>query len=88
MAVMPTNTLPVKDTGVANTGTKASMNFVKDLVDKGVISSDMDYSVSEAEFNQGHVAMIPLWVPLKMPLSISLMIAKPLMTLWLMLKSK
>jgi maltose/maltodextrin transport system substrate-binding protein len=47
----------VKDTGVANVGAKNSMSFVKDLVDKGVISSDMDYSVSEAEFNQGHVAM-------------------------------
>ncbi|PWI32612.1 maltose/maltodextrin ABC transporter substrate-binding protein MalE [Vibrio albus] len=47
----------VKDTGVANSGTKASMSFVKDLVNKGIISSDMDYSVSEAEFNQGHVAM-------------------------------
>ncbi|PJC86924.1 maltose/maltodextrin ABC transporter substrate-binding protein MalE [Vibrio sp. HA2012] len=47
----------IKDTGVANIGAKNSMTFVKKLVDKGIISSDMDYSVSEAEFNQGHVAM-------------------------------
>lgn len=51
------NGYDVKDTGVANVGAKNSMSFVKDLVNKGVISSDMDYSVSEAEFNQGHVAM-------------------------------
>lgn len=33
------------------------MNFVKGLVDKGVISPDMDYSVSESAFNQGNTAM-------------------------------
>ncbi|WP_394244459.1 maltose/maltodextrin ABC transporter substrate-binding protein MalE [Vibrio astriarenae] len=47
----------VKDAGIANQGVKDSMNFVKGLVDKGVISPDMDYSVSEAEFSQGNVAM-------------------------------
>ncbi|MDR9826662.1 maltose/maltodextrin ABC transporter substrate-binding protein MalE [Vibrio sp. FNV 38] len=46
-----------KDAGIANQGVKDSMNFVKGLVDKGVISADMDYSVSEAEFSQGNVAM-------------------------------
>jgi maltose/maltodextrin transport system substrate-binding protein len=33
------------------------MNFIKSLVDKKVISPDMDYSISEAEFNKGNVAM-------------------------------
>lgn len=47
----------IKDAGVANTGTKEAMSLVKSFVSKGVISSDMDYSVSDAEFNQGRVAM-------------------------------
>ncbi|MGF1695531.1 maltose/maltodextrin ABC transporter substrate-binding protein MalE [Vibrio kyushuensis] len=47
----------VKDAGIAVDGVKDSMNFVKGLVDKGVISPDMDYSVSESAFNQGKTAM-------------------------------
>lgn len=47
----------VKDAGIATDGVKASMNFMKSLVDKGVISADMDYSVSESEFNKGNTAM-------------------------------
>ncbi|MFC1233470.1 maltose/maltodextrin ABC transporter substrate-binding protein MalE [Vibrio sp. F74] len=47
----------VKDAGIATDGVKASMNFVKGLIDKGIISSDMDYSVSEAAFNKGNTAM-------------------------------
>ncbi|UGA57712.1 maltose/maltodextrin ABC transporter substrate-binding protein MalE [Vibrio sp. VB16] len=47
----------VKDAGIATDGVKASMNFVKGLIDKGIISPDMDYSVSEAEFNKGNTAM-------------------------------
>ncbi|PMK00858.1 maltose/maltodextrin ABC transporter substrate-binding protein MalE [Vibrio sp. 10N.261.55.A7] len=47
----------VKDAGIAADGVKDSMNFVKGLVDKGVISPDMDYSVSESAFNQGKTAM-------------------------------
>ncbi len=47
----------IKDAGIANKGVKDAMNFVKGLVDKGVISADMDYSVSEAAFNQGNTAM-------------------------------
>ncbi|MDN3612533.1 maltose/maltodextrin ABC transporter substrate-binding protein MalE [Vibrio ostreicida] len=47
----------VKDAGIANDGVKSAMNFVKSLVDKGVIASDMDYSVSESSFNQGKTAM-------------------------------
>ncbi|BEI25385.1 Maltose/maltodextrin ABC transporter, substrate binding periplasmic protein MalE [Vibrio fluvialis I21563] len=47
----------VKDAGIDKKGVKEAMNFVKGLVDKGVISADMDYSVSEAEFNKGNTAM-------------------------------
>lgn len=47
----------VKDAGIAKDGVKDAMNFVKGLVEKGVISSDMDYSVSESAFNQGTTAM-------------------------------
>lgn len=47
----------IKDAGIANDGVKDAMNFVKGLVDSGVISPDMDYSVSEAAFNQGNTAM-------------------------------
>ncbi len=34
----------VKDAGIAKKGVKDAMTFVKGLVDKGVISPDMDYS--------------------------------------------
>ena len=51
------NGYDVKDVGVNNSGAKYGMNFIKSLVDKKVISPDMDYSISEAEFNKGNVAM-------------------------------
>ena len=51
------NGYDVKDAGINNTGVKGSMNFVKGLIDKKVISPDMDYSVSESEFTKGNVAM-------------------------------
>lgn len=47
----------IKDAGIAKDGVKASMSFMKDLIDKGVISRDMDYSVAEGAFNKGEVAM-------------------------------
>ncbi|MGF1687101.1 maltose/maltodextrin ABC transporter substrate-binding protein MalE [Photobacterium japonica] len=47
----------VKDVGLNNRGAKNGMNFVKSLVDQKVISADMDYSISEAEFNKGNVAL-------------------------------
>ncbi|WP_413282813.1 maltose/maltodextrin ABC transporter substrate-binding protein MalE [Vibrio sp. MA40-2] len=47
----------VKDAGIATDGVKEAMHFVKSLVDKGIISADMDYSVSESEFNKGNTAM-------------------------------
>ena len=51
------NGYDVKNAGINNTGVKGSMTFVKDLIDKKVISPDMDYSVSESEFTKGNVAM-------------------------------
>lgn len=51
------NGYDVKDVGVNNAGAKRGMKFIKSLVDKKVISPDMDYSISEAEFNKGNVAM-------------------------------
>lgn len=47
----------VKDAGINKPGVKESMNFIKSLIEKGVISADMDYSVSEAAFNKGNTAM-------------------------------
>ncbi|PSW16418.1 maltose/maltodextrin ABC transporter substrate-binding protein MalE [Photobacterium rosenbergii] len=47
----------VKDVGVNNAGAESGMNFIKSLVDKKVISPDMDYNIAEAEFNKGNVAM-------------------------------
>lgn len=46
-----------KNIGVNNAGAQRAMKFIKGLVDQGVISPDMDYSISEAEFNKGNVAM-------------------------------
>ncbi|MEC6813669.1 maltose/maltodextrin ABC transporter substrate-binding protein MalE [Photobacterium toruni] len=46
-----------KDVGINNAGAQRSMAFIKSLVDQKVISPDMDYSISEAEFNKGNVAM-------------------------------
>ncbi|MBY6198313.1 maltose/maltodextrin ABC transporter substrate-binding protein MalE [Vibrio hangzhouensis] len=47
----------IKDAGIAKDGVKDALTFVKSLVEKGVISADMDYSVSESAFNQGKTAM-------------------------------
>ncbi|GAL02561.1 maltose/maltodextrin ABC transporter substrate binding periplasmic protein MalE [Photobacterium aphoticum] len=47
----------VKDVGLNNSGAKNGMRFVKSLVDQKVISADMDYSISESEFNKGNVAL-------------------------------
>ncbi|MCE0495953.1 maltose/maltodextrin ABC transporter substrate-binding protein MalE [Vibrio salinus] len=47
----------VKNIGVDNSGVKKAATFLKGLVDKGVISPDMDYAVSESSFNKGQVAM-------------------------------
>ncbi|GAM68166.1 maltose/maltodextrin ABC transporter [Vibrio ishigakensis] len=47
----------VKDVGIANEGVTSAMNFLKSLVDKKVISSDMDYSIADSSFAKGEVAM-------------------------------
>lgn len=48
----------VKDVGITNPGVKSAMTFVRSLIDKKVISADMDYSIAEAEFNKGNTAMV------------------------------
>ncbi|GAL02551.1 maltose/maltodextrin ABC transporter substrate-binding protein MalE [Photobacterium aphoticum] len=43
--------------GINNEAGVAGLSFLVDLVKKGVVNPDMDYAVSEAEFNKGNVAM-------------------------------
>ncbi|MCL2899549.1 maltose/maltodextrin ABC transporter substrate-binding protein MalE [Brenneria tiliae] len=47
----------VKNVGVNNAGAKAGLGFLIDLVKNKHISADADYSVAEAAFNKGDVAM-------------------------------
>ncbi|WP_017220862.1 maltose/maltodextrin ABC transporter substrate-binding protein MalE [Moritella dasanensis] len=47
----------VTDVGINNKGVHNSMQLITNLIKDGVISPDMDYSVSESEFNKGNVAM-------------------------------
>ncbi|PWC18988.1 maltose/maltodextrin ABC transporter substrate-binding protein MalE [Brenneria corticis] len=47
----------VKNVGVNNAGAKAGLSFLNDLVKNKHISADADYSVAEAAFNKGDVAM-------------------------------
>ncbi|OOF09890.1 MULTISPECIES: maltose/maltodextrin ABC transporter substrate-binding protein MalE [Salinivibrio] len=47
----------VKDVGINKQGVHDALGFIKHMVKDGVISSDMDYSVSESSFNQGDTAM-------------------------------
>ncbi|SQD78249.1 maltose/maltodextrin ABC transporter substrate-binding protein MalE [Moritella yayanosii] len=46
-----------KQIGVNSKAGIEGLQFLVDLVKQDVISPDMDYAVSEAEFNKGHVAM-------------------------------
>ncbi|MGF1724692.1 maltose/maltodextrin ABC transporter substrate-binding protein MalE [Photobacterium nomapromontoriensis] len=46
-----------KQIGVNNAAGVAGLSFLVDLANKGVVNPDMDYAVSEAEFNKGNVAM-------------------------------
>ncbi|MGF1682102.1 maltose/maltodextrin ABC transporter substrate-binding protein MalE [Photobacterium minamisatsumaniensis] len=46
-----------KQVGINNEAGVAGLSFLVDLANKGVVSADMDYAVSEAEFNKGNVAM-------------------------------
>ncbi|MEZ9132010.1 maltose/maltodextrin ABC transporter substrate-binding protein MalE [Vibrio breoganii] len=47
----------IKDVGIANKGVTDAMNFIHSLVEKKVISADMDYSIADASFAKGEVAM-------------------------------
>lgn len=46
-----------KNTGVNNQAGIDGLQFLVDMVNQGVVNPDMDYSVSEAEFSKGNVAM-------------------------------
>ncbi|TDR76303.1 maltooligosaccharide-binding protein [Photobacterium lutimaris] len=46
-----------KQIGLNNEAGVAGLSFLVDLSNKGVVSADMDYAVSESEFNKGNVAM-------------------------------
>ncbi|UTV29868.1 maltose/maltodextrin ABC transporter substrate-binding protein MalE [Photobacterium atrarenae] len=46
-----------KQIGINSDAGVAGLSFLVDLAKKGVVSPDMDYAVSEAEFNKGNVAM-------------------------------
>ncbi len=51
------NGLDPKKVGVNNAGAKETMTFLHSLIDKGLISPDMDYAHAESSFNKGQVAM-------------------------------
>ncbi|MDC9590432.1 maltose/maltodextrin ABC transporter substrate-binding protein MalE [Xenorhabdus sp. XENO-10] len=50
-------TYNVKDSGVNNSGSKAGMQFLVDLVKNKHLNADIDYSIAEAAFNKGKTAM-------------------------------
>lgn len=47
-----------KDTGVNTPEAKRTMNFIKKIVDKNLMPSDMDYAHAETAFSKGEVAMM------------------------------
>ncbi len=47
----------ISKTGVNNEAAIKGLQFLVDMVNKGIIDPNMDYSVSEAEFSKGNVAM-------------------------------
>src|SRR5476649_1315535 len=47
----------LKDVGVNNSGSRAGLQFIVDLIKNKHINADTDYSVSEAAFNKGQTAM-------------------------------
>lgn len=51
------NGYDINDVGVNNDGAKASMLFVKSLIDQEIISADCDYRNAESAFIHGKVAM-------------------------------
>lgn len=48
----------IKDTGVANAGAKAGVNYIVDLINKGYMDKGADYGVMEAQFTKNKVACI------------------------------
>ncbi|WP_237386780.1 maltose/maltodextrin ABC transporter substrate-binding protein MalE [Xenorhabdus sp. Sc-CR9] len=50
-------TYNVKDSGVNNSGSKAGMQFLADLIKNKHLNADIDYSIAEATFNKGKTAM-------------------------------
>ncbi|MDC9598170.1 maltose/maltodextrin ABC transporter substrate-binding protein MalE [Xenorhabdus anantnagensis] len=50
-------TYNVKDSGVNNSGSKAGMQFLVDLVKNKHLNADIDYSIAEAAFSKGKTAM-------------------------------
>ncbi|MFC0178753.1 maltose/maltodextrin ABC transporter substrate-binding protein MalE [Thorsellia kenyensis] len=57
-AFKPTDTgFDVKNTGVNSEGSIAGLQFISDLITKGVLNAETDYSIAEAAFNKGEVAM-------------------------------
>ena len=48
----------LKDAGIDEKGVNNTLTFMRDLMDKGVISPDMNYGVMDATFAKGETAMI------------------------------
>ncbi len=48
----------VKDTGVANEGSKMAANLLKSMIDKGMMPKGADYGVMDSQFNKGELAMM------------------------------
>jgi maltose/maltodextrin transport system substrate-binding protein len=48
----------LKDAGIDEKGVNSTLTFMRDLMDKGVISPDMNYGVMDATFAKGETAMI------------------------------
>ncbi|WP_422824406.1 maltose/maltodextrin ABC transporter substrate-binding protein MalE [Xenorhabdus bharatensis] len=51
------DTYDIKDSGVNHTGSKAGLAFLVSLVKNKHLSADTDYSIAEAAFNKGTIAM-------------------------------
>lgn len=47
----------VKDTGVNNAGSKGALQFIMDMIERGEMGADVDYSVAESAFTTGQTAM-------------------------------
>jgi maltose/maltodextrin transport system substrate-binding protein len=54
---LPDGSYDVNDTGVNNAGSKMGVQYLADLIDKGVMPKGVDYGVAEAKFNKGEAAM-------------------------------